>query len=123
MKNNSKILILTLVSLFQGSAAFAATSYEKSYVESYSGRGDTVPVPVSVVAPELPGRLEASRVMVKFIVDESGKPRDISLPGSVDRGTALAITEAVSAWKFAPAKIEGKPVAKRVAVPFDITLN
>jgi septal ring-binding cell division protein DamX len=120
MKSIKKVLILATGTLLASSAAFAAKSYEKSYVEAYSNRSAATPVPVSVVAPAIVGNYAPARVDVKFVVDANGAVRNVAVPASIDHGLAVALTDAVSSWKFTPAVSDGKPVAKNVVLPFMI---
>lgn len=118
---SATFLKIAFATVLAATAATAATSYESAYVESYKGRTD-IPVPVSVVVPELARGTEGS-VNVKFVVDETGTPRNIAVVSATDSNTASLLTEAVSAWKFNPAVNGGKPVAKTVILPFKITSN
>jgi len=116
MNKASKILSLAIASLLVASAATAATSYERTYVENYKGRTD-IPVPVSVVTPTLTSTHETARVVVTFTVDEKGKPRNIAVNSAVDRELSESLTSAVAEWKFAPALSNGTPVAREVVLP------
>ncbi len=116
MKHINKILTIALVALLGASVARASYSYEKSYMAAYKGRTD-IPVPVSIVSPSVIGDYDTSRVDLKFIVDESGSPRDITVSSAIDMELALTLTSAIKSWKFTPALEHGKPVAKAVVLP------
>lgn len=116
MKKISILLSFVIVGLLSSAAARAVT-LENAYIASYRGRTD-VPVPVEVVSPTVVGYNDTTRVELKFVVDETGTPKNISVANSVDRDLANALTEAVRDWKFTPAKSNGLPVAKTVILPF-----
>jgi TonB family protein len=69
--------------------------------------------------------------MVKFqgvatlslVVDASGKPTDIQIQSPLGLGLDEKAVEAVSKWKFEPAKKDGKPVPVAIAVEVDFHLN
>lgn len=121
MKTFSKILAtLTTTLLLAAGSAFAATSYESAYVDGYKGRSSDIPVPVSVVSPSIVGDYQGTHVVVTFTVDASGKPRDISVDRAADAKLSRSLTDAVAEWKFEPARSNGTPVAKTVALPLVI---
>jgi TonB family protein len=63
-------------------------------------------------------------VVLEFVVDTTGKPTSItsSTPGA-DAELIASVSEAVSQWKFNPAYVNGKPVARKVALPVNIVHN
>lgn len=73
------------------------------------------------VAPEYPFEMRrdgiAGEVVVDFIVDEEGRPTDISVKKSSRIEFDKAAVIAVSKWRFKPATIDGKPVRTHLAVP------
>jgi TonB family protein len=97
-----------------------AKSPEKAYVESYRGRTD-IPAPLAVVTPALDSRFAGQQVTLEFVVDATGKPMLISsaTPGA-DAELVAAVSAAVAQWKFAPALVDGLPVAKKVVLPVNI---
>lgn len=118
MKKISIILSFVIAGLFSAAALHAVEFSEKAYIESYHGRTD-IPVPTEVVTPTVVGYYDAARVELKFVVDETGTPRNITVNSFADKDVAAALTDAVKEWKFAPAhNASGTPVAKTVILPF-----
>ena len=118
MKTKSK-LVLSL-GLFAAPLALLAWSPEKAYVESYRNRSDA-PAPTSVVMPEVSSKFAGTKVVLEFVVDPTGKPTSItSVTPGADAGLVATVTDAVSQWKFSPALVDGKPVARKVALPVNI---
>lgn len=56
-------------------------------------------------------------VIVEFIVDTEGRPREIQVVSEDDPALALAAVEAVRGWTFPPARVEGVPVNSRLRLP------
>jgi hypothetical protein len=117
---NTKSKIALSLGLLLAPLALVAKSPEAEYVESYHGRTD-IPVPVSVVMPEVASRFAGKQVVLEFVVDTTGKPTLItsSSPG-VDAELLASVKTAVAQWHFAPALVAGKPVARKVALPVNI---
>lgn len=105
--------------LFAAPFAVLAQSNEQAYVQSYQGRTD-IPVPVSVVAPEVSSRYAGRELKVVFVVNEAGKPENIELPSDVSGDLGRQLLTAVAQWEFRPAQVDGKPVARRVMLPVRI---
>jgi TonB family protein len=117
---NTKSIIALSLSLVLAPLALSAKSLESEYVESYRGRTD-IPVPVSVVSPEVSGRFNGSLVVLEFVVDTTGKPTLItSSTPRVNAELLASVRTAVEQWHFAPALVDGKPVARKVALPVKI---
>jgi len=114
---NTKSKIALSLGLLLAPLALLAKSPEKAYVESYHGRSD-IPVPVSVVMPEVESRFAGQQVVLEFVVDTTGKPTLIAstTPGA-DSELLASVLAAVEQWHFAPALADGKPVARKVALP------
>jgi TonB family protein len=114
---NTKSKIALSLGLLLAPLALLAKSPEKAYVESYHGRSD-IPVPVSVVMPEVESRFVGQQVVLEFVVDTTGKPTLIAsaTPGA-DSELLASVLAAVEQWHFAPALEDGKPVARKVALP------
>ncbi|MES1168986.1 MAG: energy transducer TonB [Oleiharenicola lentus] len=103
--------------------ALVAWSPEKAYVESYRSRTDT-PVPTSVIMPEVSAKFAGKQVVLEFVVDTAGKPTSItSVTSGADAELVAEVTSAVSQWKFSPALVDGKPVARKVALPVNIVAS
>jgi TonB family protein len=114
---NTKSKILLSLGLLAAPLALTAKTTESAYVESYQGRTD-VPVPTSVVMPEVSGRHVGEQVLIEFVVDETGKPTFLtSAQPGVDSELLAAVLTAVAQWQFAPAVVDGKPVARKVMLP------
>jgi len=120
MNMNTKSKIALSLGLLAVPLALLAKSPEKAYVESYLGRSG-IPVPVSVVTPEVESRFAGTQVTLEFVVDATGKPTLIApvSPGA-DAELVDAVSAAVAQWKFAPALVDGKPVARKVVLPVNI---
>ena len=120
MPMNTKSKIALSLGLLLAPLALLAKSPEKAYVESYHGRTD-IPVPVSVVSPEVESRFAGQQVVLEFVVDTTGKPTLLAsgTPGA-DHELVAAVLAAVEQWQFAPALADGKPVARKVALPVKI---
>ena len=117
---NTKSKLALSLGLLVVPLALLAKSPEKAYVESYLGR-DGVPVPVSVVTPEVAPRFAGQKVMLEFVVDPTGKPTHLaSVTPGADAELVAAVSDAVTQWKFAPALVAGLPVAKKVVLPVTI---
>jgi len=117
--NKQSKLVLSL-GLLAAPLALLAWSPEKAYVESYRIRNDT-PVPTSVITPQVNAKFAGQQVMLEFVVDPAGKPTSItSVTPDADVELVASVTAAVSQWKFLPAHVDGKPVARKVALPVNI---
>jgi TonB family protein len=120
MKMNTKSKLALSLGLLALPLALLAKSPEKAYVESYHSRTD-IPVPISVVTPEVESRFAGQQVTLEFVVDATGKPMLFSSasPGA-NAELVAAVTAAVSQWKFSPALAGGLPVARKVVLPVNI---
>jgi protein TonB len=117
---NTKSKLALSLGLLVAPLALLAKSPEKAYVESYRGRTD-IPVPISVVTPEVGSRFAGQQVTLEFVVDATGKPMLISSASpKADAELVAAVTTAVAQWKFSPALVAGLPVAKKVVLPVTI---
>ena len=121
MKTKSKLALS--LGLLAAPLALMAWSPEKAYVESYRNRTET-PVPTSVITPDVSARFAGSKVVLEFVVDPTGKPTSItSVTPGANAELVAAVTSAVAQWKFSPALVDGKPVARKVALPVNIVAN
>ena len=117
---NTKSKLTLSLGLLAAPLALLAWSPEKAYIESYRARTDA-PVPTSVVTPEISTRFAGQQVVLEFVVDTNGKPTSItSVTPNADADLVASVSDAVSQWKFAPAVVDGKPVARKVALPVRI---
>ena len=117
---NTKSKIALSLGLLLAPLALLAKSPETAYVESYHGRTD-IPVPISVVTPEVDSRFAGQQVVLEFVVDATGKPTLLaSASPAADAELVEAVLVAVEQWQFAPALADGLPVARKVALPVKI---
>lgn len=118
---NIKSKIVLSLSLLVAPLALLAKSPESSYVESYHGRSG-IPVPISVVMPEVPAEYAGDRVMLEFVVSATGQPMAVtSTTPSANPELVAALITAVSQWQFAPVLVDGLPVASKVSLPMVIS--
>ena len=79
-----------------------------------SGPGVTQPSLISPVEPEYSDEArQASHngiVLLSFVIDENGTPRDIKILRATGFGLDEKAIEAVSEWRFRPGLHEGNPV-------------
>jgi protein TonB len=115
MKNNNKLALLLSLGVLLPFAASAKT-LEQTYIETCR-KGPDVPVPTTVVAPEVSGYDVGNSVQVEFVVDTTGHPTGINIKSSSDRYLAEAVVDAVKQWRFTPAQRNGAPVATKVVLP------
>ncbi|MGC4070934.1 MAG: energy transducer TonB [Nibricoccus sp.] len=117
MNKVSKLAVIVGLTAFLGTSGLfaSATEFERAYVKSFEGRTD-IPVPVAVVSPQSVSGL-TGQVNVEFVVSETGKPTRITVKSSTDEALVDSVLAAVVQWKFAPAKVNGVPVARTVVVP------
>ena len=121
---NMKSKLTLSLGLLAAPLALLAWSPEKAYVESYRVRPSDAPVPTSVIMPEVSSRFVGKQVTLEFVVDASGKP--VSITSATPNASAelvASVTEAVAQWKFSPALVDGKPVARKVVLPVSIVAN
>ena len=117
---NTKSKLALSLGLLAVPLALLAKSPERAYVESYHNRTD-IPVPTSVVTPEVASRYAGQQVTLEFVVDTTGKPTLIaSASPAADGELVAAVTDAIAQWKFSPALVNGLPVARKVSLPVSI---
>ena len=121
---NMKSKLTLSLGLLAAPLALMAWSPEKAYVESYRSHAAETPVPTSVIMPEVSSRFVGKQVVLEFVVDAAGKPTSITsaTPGASAELVA-SVSEAVSQWRFSPALVNGKPVARKVALPVNIVAD
>lgn len=121
--NTKSKLALSLGLLLAPLALKAADATEKAYVESYRNRAGG-PIPTAVVTPAVSPRFAGTQVVLEFVVDATGKPTEIkSVTPGANTELVSAVADAVARWKFSPALVDGKPVARKVALPVKIVAN
>lgn len=114
---NTKSKLVLSLGLLVAPLALLAKSSEKTYMESSRGRTD-IPVPLSVVWPKVDHEYVGQRVVLRFVVDTAGKPTLITSATPVGPAELVAVVSAaVAQWKFSPALVDGRPVARKVELP------
>ncbi|VGO21401.1 energy transducer TonB [Pontiella sulfatireligans] len=73
--------------------------------------------PTPVYPPELSRKSVQGTVYVLFIVDQTGRARDLKVQKSTHPAFNNPAIKAVKQWKFEPGKRKGKPVQFRMRVP------
>jgi protein TonB len=94
-----------------------AKTLEQSYIDA-ARKSPAIPVPISVVAPEVEARAAGESVTANFVVDQTGRPSAITASGADDPSLRAAVVDAVGRWRFRPARVNGAAVAMAVVVPF-----
>lgn len=118
MKNVNKLVALLSLGALVPFAASAKT-LEQAYLESCK-KAPGVPVPVSVVAPEVSSYDIGQQVEIVFVVDATGHATDVSVKSGTDSDLAEAAVDAVKQWRFAPAHLNGAPVATKCVLPIRV---
>lgn len=118
MKAVSKIVVFLGLSVI-GSGVASASTPEQTYMDTCR-KDPGVPVPVSVVTPTVSADYTGSTVLVEFIVDQAGKPADLSVKSAPDGSVASSVMDAVKQWRFKPAERNGAPVSTKVVLPVRI---
>jgi protein TonB len=113
-KINKLALLLSLGTLLPFAAS--AKTLEQTYLETCK-KGTDIPVPISVVSPQVTGYDVGQTVQVEFVVDTTGHTQAVSIKSASDRDLAAAVVDAVKQWTFTPAQKNGKLVATKVVLP------
>ncbi len=118
MKRNIKMLAGAAGAFALAAALPFALGQDSSdaYIESYRGRTD-IPVPVSIVRPAVDPLWDGDNAVVEFTVDTAGRPEGIEIQSTTNADLGQSVLDAVSAWRFQPAYLNGAPVARRVILP------
>lgn len=123
MHNVTKLVAsISMVALLSTLALSAKTEDVKAYVDSYQGARPEVPVPLQVVEPALRSEIEGV-VELTFVVNAQGLPTNIAITASSNNQLDAPVRDAVGQWKFAPAKRNGEPVARKVVLPVRVVLT
>jgi len=115
-KVSKLVASISIVALLSTLALSAKTEDAKAYVDSFQGARPEVPVPLQVIAPELQSEMEGV-VELTFVVNTQGIPTDIAVSSSSNIKLETPVKDAVAQWKFAPAKRNGEPIARKVVLP------
>jgi len=119
-----------MITLSIGALSLATTAYWAAASRVYDlGPGVTPPVPVARLNPHYTLAARQAKIQgtvrVRCVVGKSGVCSDVTVVRSVDRSLGLddAAVRALSAWRFMPAVVQGKPVASRISVDFSFALH
>lgn len=79
------------------------------------------PMPAQVVAPtELPRSHIGAIVMLRLNVDAAGQPSNIRVLSERDPALRQRLVEAVSQWRFSPARENGVAVGATIELPLEL---
>jgi TonB family protein len=85
------------------------------------------PAPLDTIAPVYPAALTESGkdgvAKLAFTVNEKGLVENPSVVEATEPEFGEAAMEAIKEWRFKPAMVDGKPVSKKVAIPFQFTAS
>ena len=98
-----------------------SSTVEQTYLESCL-KDPAVPVPVTVVSPTVGPEFSGGRVQLEFVVGVDGKPSEFRVTFATSEVLATEVVNAVKQWRFQPAVIDGRPVAKKVMLPVNIVV-
>ncbi len=108
--------------LFSALAIFAASA-----VYAQDSKFDEPPMPTKTVPPRYPSELKregiSGMVTMSITVDEKGAVQNPIVKKSSRPEFEQPAIDAVSQWKFEPAKKDGQPVAVQVVVPVKFSVN
>jgi periplasmic protein TonB len=83
--------------------------------------GTEPPVPVRTVAPKFPDEMRrngsSGLVTVSCLIDEKGNVTEPKVVKASNDAFSAPALEALTKWKFKPAKKDGEPIAIRVNIP------
>lgn len=89
--------------------------------------GTEPPVPVRTVAPKFPEEMRragnSGLVTVSCLIDEKGNVNDPKVVKSSNDAFTGPALEALSKWKFKPAKKDGEAIAIRVNIPVQFNID
>ncbi|MBA4136218.1 MAG: hypothetical protein C0518_02745 [Opitutus sp.] len=112
---NKKSLIVLLAALVLG---------------SLPGRADDsmeAPVPVRMVPPKYPPEMRREGtggvVTITCIIDEKGNVTEPTVEKASNDAFKQPALDALRKWKFKPAKKGGTPIALKVSIPIQFTMN
>ena len=114
MKVASKLAILLSLGTFVSFAS--AKSLEQSYLDNCR-KDSSIPVPISVVSPQIQNAAAGESLEVAFTVNAAGKPSGIYVLSNKDTELSEAVVSAVSQWQFKPAQKDGVAVPMKVVLP------
>lgn len=110
-----KTKLLTLLIIALGLGQFAA----------FAAEGTEPPVPVRTVPPVFPDDMRrdgiSGVVTVSILIDEKGNVQEPKVVKTTHEAFSQPAMDALSKWKFKPAKQAGAAVAMRVNIPIQFT--
>lgn len=88
---------------------------------------DENPSPVKTAKPNYPSDLKRDGVegivAISCVIDENGEVISSKVTKSSNPGFEKSALDAISRWKFKPAKKDGKAVKVKVTIPFRFNLE
>lgn len=94
-------------------------------VPVFAADGVEPPVPVRTVPPVFPEDMRrdgvSGVVTVSILIDEKGNVTEPKVVKTTHEAFSQPAVEALSKWKFKPAKQAGEAVAMRVSIPIQFT--
>ncbi len=94
-------------------------------VVAFAAEGTEPPVPVRTVPPVFPEDMRrdgvSGVVTVSILIDEKGNVTEPKVVKTTHEAFSQPAIEALSKWKFKPAKQAGEAVAMRVNIPIQFT--
>lgn len=87
----------------------------------------TNPAPLDTIAPVYPDALIESGkdgvAKLTFVVNKKGLVEDPTVTETSEPEFGEAAMAAIREWRFRPATVDGKPVSKKVSIPFQFTAS
>jgi periplasmic protein TonB len=109
----TRILLLLLVAL------------GLTWLPAFAADGMEPPVPVRTVPPVFPDDMRrdgvSGVVTVSILIDEKGNVQEPKVVKTTHEAFSQPAMDALSKWKFKPAKQAGEAVAMRVSIPIQFT--
>ena len=118
--NFKNILFATVLTggLLSATVASASITAEPA---SAAGNSYTAPVPLKIVAPAgIARRFQGETIRLSLTIDETGRPKNISLLSGRDTNLERNLLPAVAQWQFSPATKNGHPVLVDVVLPLEL---
>lgn len=82
------------------------------------------PVPVHILQPRVQSKFAGQKLELEFRVDQSGRAYDFDSSTPVDRDLVTQLADAISGWRFNPARDSaGNPVDRKVVLPVNVIDN
>ena len=109
--------LLLAACLTKGAEMRTVTPVKKTYLHAEAVDGGSVETPPQVLeevrptAPEGVASDPRPSVVARFTVDPEGRIHDIQLSQATDPRLLPLTTQALSRWKLAPARRDGRPIS------------